>query len=61
MEFQFSTVAEFLYMEGHGPYVWSSYIVTTIAMATLVAIPYLKKRELLIQLKRQQRIDEKSS
>ena len=28
MNFQFVNVQEFLWMEGHGPYVWSAYLVT---------------------------------
>ncbi len=28
MEFQFESLREFFWMEGHGPYVWSAYAIT---------------------------------
>lgn len=57
MEFRFDTLIEFLWMDGHGPYVWASYVVTAASLALLVIQPYVKKRELLIQIQRQQRIE----
>ncbi len=59
MEFKFATLLDFLLMDGHGPYVWASYIVTALALGALVIQPYLKKRQLLIQIQRQQRIEER--
>lgn len=56
MEFQFAGLAEFLAMEGHGPYVWIAYGVTLVAMAALVLQPVWRRRQLQAELKRQQRI-----
>lgn len=58
MTFQFDTLASFLAMDGHGAYVWASYIITAIALTVLVWYPYSKQRELLLNLKRQQRIEQ---
>jgi heme exporter protein D len=57
MMFQFETLADFLLMNGHGVYVWSSYVLTAIALSVLGWLPYRKKQALIIQLKRHQRID----
>lgn len=35
MEFQFGSLQEFLFMEGHGPYVWAAYIITLIGVGGL--------------------------
>lgn len=32
MAFQFANFQEFLWMEGHGPYVWSSYVITVVGL-----------------------------
>lgn len=55
--FQFESMSDWLAMDGHGIYVWACYIITAIALAVLVWIPYTQKNALIIQLKRQQRID----
>ncbi|ODS24758.1 heme exporter protein CcmD [Candidatus Endobugula sertula] len=57
MLFQFESLTDFMYMSGHGPYVWGSYIVTAIALGALVVLPLLKQRQSFIRLKRQQRIE----
>lgn len=36
LEFQFPDLQSFLWMNGHGPYVWSCYGVTFLAMALLI-------------------------
>lgn len=35
MEFQFGSLQEFLFMEGHGSYVWAAYIITLIGIGGL--------------------------
>jgi len=55
--FQFESLIDFATMGGHGPYVWASYGITAAALAALVILPSMKQRQLLIRLKRQQRID----
>jgi len=57
MKFQFESIADLLSMSGHGPYVWAAYIVTFLAVATLIYIPYKLKRQIVAQVKRQQKIE----
>lgn len=45
-------------MGGHGSFVWSSYVITTLSLLVLVIIPPIQKRQLMSQLKRRQRIEE---
>lgn len=59
MEFQFAGLAGFLAMNGHGPYVWIAYGVTFLALAGLVVQPRLRRRRLQVELKRQQRIQQR--
>jgi len=58
MNFQFESLIDFLTMDGHGIYVWSSYAITGVAMALLIILPYLKRKQLLVQLQRQKRLEE---
>jgi heme exporter protein D len=55
--FQFESMNDLFMMDGHGAYVWACYAITAIALGVLVWVPYVKKKVLIIQLKRQQRID----
>ena len=55
--FQFESLSEFLLMDGHGAYVWASYMITGLSLKALILFPYLKRRQLIIRLVRQQRID----
>lgn len=59
MEFQFAGFAEFLAMNGHGPYVWAAYGVTFLALIGLVVQPLLRRRRLQAELRRQQRIQQR--
>lgn len=56
MTFQFNSLIDFLNMAGHGPYVWASYAITTIALVTLVVYPLMQKKQIIAQIRRQQRI-----
>ena len=58
MSFQFDTLMDFIIMGGHGSFVWSSYVITTLSLLVLVIIPPIQKRQLMSQLKRRQRIEE---
>lgn len=42
----FDNVGELVAMAGHGPYVWSAYLVTLLVMAWLVVSPLRRKRRL---------------
>lgn len=58
MQFQFASLAEFLSMSGHGPYVWAAYAVTLIVLLALAVAPLRRLRQLQRELDRQQRIAE---
>ncbi|TQV78242.1 heme exporter protein CcmD [Exilibacterium tricleocarpae] len=56
MEFQFTSLADFMMMSGHGPYVWSCYAVTALGLLYLVVAPLRKRRRFIAQQRRQQQI-----
>jgi heme exporter protein D len=49
---QFQSLAEFLAMGGHGPYVWSAYGIAAVVLAWLVARP-LRRRAAILKSVRQ--------
>ncbi len=52
--FQFENIQEFIQMGGHGPYVWSAYLISLSVMIWLVVSPLRRKRKLLRDINRQQ-------
>lgn len=42
--FQFSSLGELFWMDGHGPYVWASYAIAGVAIVGLVIAPSLRRR-----------------
>ncbi len=50
--FQFPDLQSFLWMDGHGPYVWSCYVVTFVGMAYLALEPKLQKKKFINQQRR---------
>lgn len=57
MTFQFVSFLDFWMMNGHGPYVWASYIISLVALIVIAIIPVVQKRGLSKRLVRQQRIN----
>jgi heme exporter protein D len=57
MKFQFESIVDLFQMSGHGPYVWGSFIITFLVVGILIYIPYKLKREIVVQLKRQQKLE----
>lgn len=49
MKFQFESLADFMAMSGHGPYVWASYAITFIGLIFLVVNPVLQQKKLTKQ------------
>jgi heme exporter protein D len=47
LTFQFSDLAAFLWMNGHGPYVWGCYAVTLMGVAFLILEPGLAKKRFI--------------
>ena len=57
MHFQFESLADFMSMSGHGSYVWSCYLLTLVTLIMLICWPFIKKRQLMAQMSRRQRIE----
>ncbi len=57
MTFQFDTINDWFVMAGHGPYVWGSYGVTLVVLLYLVVSPLRKRKRLIAQQRRLQRIN----
>jgi len=58
MNFQFESLQDFMTMNGHGAFVWASYVVTLMALLLLVVIPAMQKKQIRQQLKRQRIIEQ---
>lgn len=56
MKFQFENLADFIAMNGHGPFVWAAYAITLAALIFLVVSPVLQKKAFLKQQKKMQKI-----
>lgn len=55
--FQFENIQDFMQMGGHGPYVWSAYVISLSVLIWLVVSPIHRKRTLLKDIARQQQRD----
>lgn len=53
--FQFESINEFIQMGGHGPYVWASYLISSIVLVWLVVNPIQRKRKLMQEVARERR------
>tara|TARA_Y100000992_G_scaffold76760_1_gene48537 strand:+ start:414 stop:602 length:189 start_codon:yes stop_codon:yes gene_type:complete len=51
MIFQFNSLMQFLDMDGHGVFVWSSLSLSLALLSYLIIRPVLEKRKLVAQLK----------
>lgn len=47
MNFQFESLYEFLFMSGHGPYVWASYAIVALVLIYLVTAPIWRKKQFM--------------
>jgi heme exporter protein D len=56
MKFQFESIADFIAMNGHGPYVWASYAITFAVLFFLVISPLLQKKAFVKQQQKQQKL-----
>lgn len=53
MTFQFESVADFIAMSGHGPYVWACYGITLFVVVYLLLSPVRQSATLKKQITRQ--------
>ena len=56
MKFQFESIADFIAMNGHGPYVWTSYAITFAVLIFLLISPLLQKKAFVKQQQKQQKL-----
>jgi heme exporter protein D len=54
----FDSLQALLFMDGHGIYVWSTYLVVVVVLSGLLIQPFLRRRQLLQQLFVQQQRDQ---
>ncbi len=52
----FDSWSGFLAMEGHGLYVWSAYAVAAVVIAYNLIAPFMAKRQVVAQVRRQERL-----
>ncbi len=52
----FDNWSEFLTMGGHGLYVWSAYAIALVVLVYNLLAPFLTRRRVLAQIRRQQRL-----
>lgn len=55
--FQFENIQDFIQMGGHGPYVWSAYVISLSVLIWLIISPVRRKAKLLKDIARQQQRD----
>lgn len=51
--FQFDSLADFMAMSGHGPYVWSAYGISALVLLYLAVLPLRRRRKFLATLSQQ--------
>lgn len=56
MSVYFDSWSGFLVMEGHGFYVWSAYAVAATVVAYNLIAPFIAKRRVIAQVRRQKRL-----
>lgn len=56
MKFQFESIADFMAMNGHGPFVWASYGITFAVLIFLVVHPVLQKKAFIKQQQKLQKL-----
>ncbi len=56
MKFQFESIADFIAMNGHGPYVWSAYAITFAVLFFLLASPLIQKKAFIKQQQKHQKL-----
>ncbi len=57
----FDSFSALLAMDGHGPFVWAAYGITTFVLVSLVVNPLLRKRRFMIQQRMQIRREQASN
>jgi heme exporter protein D len=61
MKFQFDSFADFLAMNGHGPYVWASFVITFVVLIFLLVSPLLQRKAFIKQQQKLQKLAQVNS
>lgn len=56
LKFQFDSVADLIFMSGHGPYVWACYAITAACLIYLAVAPLVRRRTTLAEVRRQTKL-----
>jgi heme exporter protein D len=57
----FESLAEFLAMGKHGPYVWSAYGITFVVVMANIIVPVVRKKGLITDIKRKAKREQAES
>ena len=49
--FQFDSLHQLFWMDGHGPYVWGCYAIALVAILFLVCSPIVRRRQFLREMR----------
>lgn len=55
--FQFESFSDFLYMAGHGQYVWASYFMSLSIMTLVLAEPFFRRKNIVKEINKQRHYD----
>ncbi len=61
MKFQFDSLAAFMHMDGHGPFVWTAYGIVYGILIFLTLSPLIQKKNLLKQQKKWQALQQQGN
>ncbi|WP_323814577.1 heme exporter protein CcmD [Cellvibrio sp. NN19] len=61
MKFQFESIADFIAMNGHGPFVWASYAITFVVLVFLLVSPLMQKKAFIKQQLKLQKLAQTNS
>lgn len=61
MKFQFETIADFITMNGHGPFVWSAYAITFAVLIFLLVSPLVQNKVFIKQQQKLQKLAQANS
>lgn len=50
--FQFEGLNDFIYMAGHGQYVWIAYSVSLVIMTCIFIMPFLRKKNIIQKIRK---------
>ena len=55
--FQFGSLSDFIYMAGHGQYVWAAYYISLSVMILVLAEPFFRRKNIAKEINKQRHYD----